>query len=360
MDNRPPDSNSSITSVVARSDTDNSTTPKHTQLSKNELKQFNVKLHKNDDINNRFSIYHKNIRGLKGKVSEFLLSLPAEAPLLICLTEHHLKEYELANTHIPKYKLGANYYRKNLKIGGVCIYVCESIKFSNISLLKHNKEQDIEIAAIQLNIQKRKIIVICVYRTPCGNFEPFLNQLEIILNHLHRHNTEFIICGDININYFEPSNKKNQLDNLLGTYNLTDTVSFPTRIANNSVTLIDNIFIVNRRSYTIQSCPNGLSDHGGQILTLLNLPIPPTSKSIKHIHTIKFDNNTVSDFKIQLSYEQWDNVFGNNNVNKIFNNFLNTYLSCYYSSFNKKTNKNLQDNNHWITIGIKTSCKRKR
>jgi protein subunit release factor A len=54
---------------------------------------------------------------------------------------------------------------------------------------------------------------------------------------------------------------------------------------------------------------------------LLNLLIPP--KSIKCIHTIKFDNNTVTDFQIQLSYEQWDNVFGNN-VNEIFNNFLNT------------------------------------
>ena len=87
--------------------------------------------------------------------------------------------------------------------------------------------------------------------------------------------TEFIIRGDININYFDPSNKKSQPDNLLGTYNLTDTVSFPTRITNNSATLIDNIFMDNRRSYTIRSCPNGLSDHDGQILTLLNLPIPP-------------------------------------------------------------------------------------
>ena len=91
----------------------------------------------------------------------------------------------------------------------------------------------------------------------------------------------------------------------------------------------------NRRSYTIRSCPNGLSDHDGQILTLLNLPIPP--KSIKHIYTTKIDNNTVTDFQTQLSYEHWDEVFGNN-VNEIFINFLNTYLKCYYSSFNKKNN----------------------
>jgi hypothetical protein len=187
---------------------------------------------------------------------------------------------------------------------------------------------------IQLNIQKGKVIIICIYRAPCGNFECFLNKLEIILNVLHKHNLEFIICGDININYLESNNKKNQLDNLLGTYNLTATVSFPTRIVNNSVTLIDNIFIDIRRSYTITPCSNGLSDHDGQILALLNLSIP--CNSIKYIHTRTFVNNAIADLQLQLSYDHWDNVFGNNNVSEIFSNFLITYLRCYYSSFTKK------------------------
>ena len=133
-----------------------------------------------------------------------------------------------------------------------------------------------------------------------------------------------------------PVTKKDQLDSLLSIYNLTDTVSFPTRITNKSATLIDNIFIDNKMSYTIQSCPNGLSDHDGQSLILTKILIPP--KSIKFIHTIKLDNNSLTDFQTQLSYEQWDNVFGNNNVNEIFNSFLNIYLRCHYSSFDKKNN----------------------
>ena len=48
------------------------------------------------------------------------------------------------------------------------------------------------------------------------------------------------------------------------------------------------------------------------------------------------DGEAVADFQLQLSYELWDDVFGNNNVNGIFNNFLNTYLRCYYSTFTKK------------------------
>ena len=95
-----------------------------------------------------------------------MLLLPAEAPHLICFTEHHLKDYELNNTHIPKYKLGANYCTKNLKQGGVCIYVLETLKFTDISLLKYSQEQDIKIAEIQFNIQEVKLIILCIYKAP--------------------------------------------------------------------------------------------------------------------------------------------------------------------------------------------------
>jgi hypothetical protein len=96
------------------------------------------------------------------------------------------QDYELANTRIPNYTLGANYCRNNLKQGGVCIYVHKSLKFSNINLLKYSNEQDIEIAATQLNIHRRKVIIICIYRAPYGNFECFLNKLKIILNYLYK------------------------------------------------------------------------------------------------------------------------------------------------------------------------------
>jgi len=66
--------------------------------------------------------------------------------------------------------------------------------------------------------------------------------LPSILNFLHNKNTtEIIIYGDFNINYL--NDKKSKLDNLLLSYNLYSTVNFPTRIHNNSVSAIDNIFI---------------------------------------------------------------------------------------------------------------------
>jgi exonuclease III len=191
---------------------------------------------KNDDTKNILKIFHQNIRGLKGKKDELMLHLHTDAPHLICLTEHHLKKYELDVTPVSKYKLGANYCRTNLKYGGVCIFIKENLKFTNINLHKHCKEQDMEIAAIQLKLNKINTVILCVYGAPSGDFDCFLNKLDNILNSLHCFKTEFIICGDININYLENSNKKKKLDYILGTYNL-----FPTRTTNSSATLIDNI-----------------------------------------------------------------------------------------------------------------------
>lgn len=56
-------------------------------------------------------------------------------------------------------------------------------------------------------------------------------------------NTEFIICGDININYLVDTYRKSQLNSLLISYNLFDPVDFPTIIQNTTISAIDNIFI---------------------------------------------------------------------------------------------------------------------
>ena len=118
---------------------------------------------------NRLTICHQNIHGLKGKINEFTLSLAEVMPHLICLSEHHLKYTEIDIVHTPTYKLGAKYCRMILKCGGVCIYIHKDIDFSNINLLKYCKEEDLEIAAVKLKLNKKKVIVNCAYRAPSGD-----------------------------------------------------------------------------------------------------------------------------------------------------------------------------------------------
>ena len=64
----------------------------------------------------------------------------------------------------------------------------------------------------------------------------------------------------------EGSNNRKALDNLLTLYNLMSTVYFPTRIVDNSISMIENIFIDVSTNYTIEPYINVLSDYHWQCL----------------------------------------------------------------------------------------------
>ena len=65
--------------------------------------------------------------------------------------------------------------------------------------------------------------VICIYRSPTGNFICFIKGIDISLNQLSKPNIEIIVCGNRNIDYSDENCYKQQLVALLATYNLFST-----------------------------------------------------------------------------------------------------------------------------------------
>jgi hypothetical protein len=83
---------------------------------------------------------------------------------------------------------------------------------------------------------------------------------------------------------------------MLRTYNLKSAVYFPTRIAKNSTTLIDNIFINGSRNYNIKQCVNGLSDHDAQLILINNVII--TKGTQKKFHKREINKNSIAEFQL--------------------------------------------------------------
>ena len=104
--------------------------------------------------------------------------------------------------------------------------------------------------------------------------------------------------------------------------------------------------------------PNGLSDHDAQILIMYNLKIQNT----KDYHYSKrlISESTISEFKTNLSYVSWDEIFTEDSVDIIFNKFLNTYLRIFYHNFPFKKSHPNNVNKAWITTGIRISSHHKR
>jgi hypothetical protein len=163
-----------------------------------------------------------------------------------------------------------------------------------------------------------------------------------------------MICGDINIDYLVESEKKNQLDNLLHTYNITSIITSPMRLQNTSATATDNMFLDTTRleEYTEIPISNGLTDHDAQLLTIRTKVSYIPVRKLKTVR--KLNNYTISDFINKFINESWDMVFNSEGVNYMFNSFLNEYLRIFNSSFPLQTvmiRKN-STNNKWITKGI--------
>jgi len=187
-------------------------------------------------------------------------NIATNLPHVLCFTEHHLESHQLDCVLLQSYRLVAKFCRTTYRYGGVCIYVHGSLQASNMEVLKYCKEKDLEVCSARLYLPTCTIGIVNLYRSPLGNFDYFLKELEILLNFVSRNSRGLIVCGDFNINFMEDTTHKRILNSLLATFGLYPTVDFPTRIYNNSITTIDNIFIntVNQNSFSVYPCINGL------------------------------------------------------------------------------------------------------
>jgi len=152
------------------------------------------------------------------------------------------------------------------------------------------------------------------------------------LNDLCNTSSIFILCGDFNIDYRKDSHRKYSLESLLASFNFFSTVTFPTRNFKHSGTQIDNIYVnTYKLDFSVYPFVNGFSDHDAQIIAFTDICTPTPRQSFTMIRRV--DKSTIANFAYLLSYETWDDVFSETEVNVTYNNFLNTYLRIFYASF---------------------------
>jgi len=135
--------------------------------------------------------------------------------------------------------------------------------------------------------------------------------------------------------------RKNSLDSILASFNLFTTVKFPTRIFKDTTTQIDNIYVnIYKLDFSVYPVINGISDHDTQNITLTDISISIPKQSLTLIR--KINSNTIKNFIYLLSFENWENVFMEEDINIMYNNFVNTYIRIFYTSFPLKKESNMK------------------
>jgi hypothetical protein len=78
------------------------------------------------------------------------------------------------------------------------------------------------------------------------------------------------------------------------------------------------------------------------------------------IYSRVIDDYSVNKFIELLSYESWEAVFSNGNINIIFNSFSDTYLRIFQSCFPIKKKPIFSNFKPCLTQGIRISCANKK
>ena len=309
---------------------------------------------------NSFSILHNNIRSLKKNLENFESHVLDEIDYqfdIIGISETKITNNALPinlNLNIPNYCL--EYVPTPLSCGGVGMYINKRLIYSVLERTSNENFQALWIEIHQSN--KKNIICGILYRQhSCP--KSFLDYLEKALDFYSSKNKSLFILGDFNIDLLKSETCQYSHDFflLLQSCYLFPTIDKPTRVYNNSATLIDNI-CANHLNYNIISgnIVSDISDH------FLQFCIIPEMKS---------HNNNLCN-KIRIFSKDADSMFVEELMNSELGNVCSKTLnidqnfSAFFRSVNKAVNKvapirhlskrKLKSfSKPWITSGIRQS-----
>jgi hypothetical protein len=69
----------------------------------------------------------------------------------------------------------------------------------------------LEVGATELETKSSKFRILASHRTPSANFNQFIERLDATLKYLYNPKSEFLICGDIDVDYLNDDNQKKQI-----------------------------------------------------------------------------------------------------------------------------------------------------
>lgn len=257
--------------------------------------------------------------------------------------------------------------------GGVAIYLHEMFEYKILPFHSTANIWDgIFIEIYERSIQnnnRKKLVIGNIYRPPRNNVEnytTFTEEINEIASLLERNRCEVIIVGDFNLDLLKMhinEHIKYFFESMLSN-SYIPKITFPTRLTNNSGTLIDNIYV--KLSYGFSETTagilwNNISDHQPCFVTL-DYMFKSTDKS-RYVKVYPNKPDLMYSFKQEIANSCILSNFTNdyntnpNNNYEILNENIKSALQQHLSIRIVKFNKHKHKKSSWISNGIIRSIK---
>ena len=275
-----------------------------------------------------FSLVHLNIRSLRKHYDDLqaFLSVINHSFSFICLSETWLSRSD-ENLYALAGYTSEHCSRDTYRAGGSAILIKSSVSYTrrqDISFTNLLCESIwLEFHHSVLSINNRNTIIASIYRSPSSSYSEFCSQLEKILNTLANENKNIIICGDININIFDPnSHSCCEYMQCLRSVGISSCIQSPTRSnLTGSGTLIDHILSNISAGFTAGVIDYTITDHNPVFLCL-------PSKSTRSRNNASKSSFNAEKFTQVIHAVDWKSVNEAKCAEKAFESFSAKLTAC--------------------------------
>lgn len=313
----------------------------------------------------KLSFLHINARSILPKIDDLLIILALLPVKIVALTETWLTPDSESALMVPGYKVICN-SRKDTVGGGVALLIREDVKYNLLSDSAMPVHSSYERLFVTLPQEKGPdLIVGAIYRPPGLSLIEFNDDFFQLIPKLSGDRHQLILLGDYNIDMLKVNNHGPTMDflNSLSSFFITPIINCPTRVTENTMSLIDNI--LTNMYDKIQEPTVLLSDFSDHFPILFWMDVIggcTDSKILKN--TIVVNDKKIKDFNASLGKLDWAgsrNAIDSNETELAYDLFMNDYMKTYNKVFVASTCKKTSHSPRkpWMTAGLLRSCNTK-
>ena len=182
-------------------------------------------------------------------------------------------------------------------------------------------------------------------------------NIEQLIKLIDDENKEFYMLGDLNANMFDVSNNATKnLNSIIELYQLTQTISSPTRVTMTTSTLLDVCLTPTPDKLVLSKVVQiAISDHY-MILVVRKINIRPKQNNRhKKVEIRSFKYFNAENFLMDLSNQEWELLDNNFCVDRMWETWKIIFLSVLdkHAPIREKRVKNIPNLIPWLTNAIK-------
>ena len=227
------------------------------------------------------------------------------------------------------------------------IYIRSNLNFR---IRKDLANKDLEFLLVEISKPRSKPFLVDTWYRPSSSPQESITLFEEIIDKIDVENLELYLLGDLNCNLLSntPNSNTTDLLNVFDIYNLSQTISEPTRITNTSRTLID-LCITNSPDKVKASdvLSIGISDHS--LVYLIRKTSYHKASVDASVEKRNFKNFNERAYLNDLNNLNWQKVCQHNDSNDMWADWLNLLMPVIDKHAPLKRKRIGTRKSRWIT-----------